>query len=481
MYINNFVFVCTIPSKEESIMPKYWLITKDGMKKMLSLLLCMLIIWGYVSPLQTAFATDNGVTNAKVVMRKSADKEAKVLITLYKGEDVDILKAVGDWYRVRYGKYTGYVMKKFISINGASESSSSASSSDSSVATQIEALGSAPGIMRVGDYNSDVKKLQQALEILGYYDDEIDGKYGNGTREAVKAYQKAKGLTADGYAGERTVKSIFGKCSPVSLTTQAAPGSSSSSSSSASDSASSSSSSSSNSRYPTVNSIAEIGSAPSTSRKGDSGTKVVKLQQALECLGYYNGAIDGSYGDGTYNAVKRFQSKRGMKADGIAGAATIRILFGGSTSGSSSSSNNSSTTTKYKTELLDWYKNNVSRLIPKGARFTVKDVGTGKTFEMVRWSGADHMDVEPRSDKDTKTIKSIYGGSFSWRRRPILIKYNGHVYAASMNGMPHGTDTISNEFDGHLCIHFKNSKTHGSDKVDPDHQSAVIKASKATW
>ena len=224
-------------------MPKYWLITKDGMKKMLSLLLCMLIIWGYVSPLQTAFAADNGVTNAKVVMRKSADKDAKVLVSLYKGEDVDILKADGDWYRVRYGKYTGYVMKKYISTNGASVSSSSNTSSSTSVSSQIKALGSAPGIMRVGDYNSDVKKLQQALEILGYYDDEIDGKYGNGTKAAVKAYQKAKGLTADGYAGERTVKSIFGKCSSVSLTTQAAPGSSSSASSSASASSSSSSSS----------------------------------------------------------------------------------------------------------------------------------------------------------------------------------------------------------------------------------------------
>ena len=78
-------------------------------------------------------------------------------------------------------------------------------------------------------------------------------------------------------------------------------------------------------------------------------------------------------------------------------------------------------------------------------------------------------------------MKSIYGGSWSWRRRAILILYNGHVYAASMNGMPHGTTTISNGFDGHFCIHFKNSKTHGTKKVDPDHQSAVTSASRATW
>ncbi len=446
--------------------------TKEIGKKLVCSMLCALLVASsFVIPVSARAATE-GETSAKVILRKEASQNSKALQTLYKGEDIEILKTYDDWYKVRYGKYTGYVMKKYVKTGSSSSaaSSSSSSSSQSSVSAKIKALGTAPGIMRVGDHNSDVKKLQQALEILGYYDGKIDGKYGSGTTAAVKAYQKAKGLTADGSAGERTIKSLFGSVNPKSLTTQKAPGSSS-----ATTSSSSSSSSSTKSKYPTVDSISKIGSAPATSKKGDSGTKVVKLQQALECLGYYDGAIDGDYGNATYNAVKKFQQKRGMKADGVAGSSTIRILFGEDTSSSSSSS------TSYKTEVLDWYKDYVSRVIPKGARFTVKDIGTGKTFEMVRWSGGDHMDAEPRRESDTKTIKSIYGGSYSWRRRPILIKYNGHVYAASMNGMPHGTDTISNEFDGHLCIHFKNSKTHGSDKVDPDHQNAVMKASKYTW
>lgn len=440
--------------------------TKETYKRLICALLCAaLAVSSFLLP-ENAKAASEGTTNAKVVLRKGANKQSKALQTLYAGEDVEILSTSGDWYKVRYGKFTGYVMKKYVKTS--SSSSNSSSSKSGSVSSKIKALGSAPGIMRPGDDNSDVKKLQQALDILGYYDGKIDGDYGSGTTAAVKAYQKAKGLTADGYAGERTVKSIFGSCSSKSLTTQAAPGSSKSASSSSGKAAS---------KYPTVDSIAKIGSAPATSRKGDSGTKVVKLQQALECLGYYDGAIDGNYGNGTYNAVKRFQQKRGMKADGIAGSSTIRVLFGENASNASSGS--SSTT--YKTEVLDWYEDNVSRVIPKGARFTVKDVVTGKTFEMVRWSGGDHMDAEPRSDEDTATIKAIYGGSYSWRRRAILIKYNGHVYAASMNGMPHGTNTISNDFDGHLCIHFKNSKTHGSDVVDPDHQNAVEKASKYTW
>lgn len=419
-------------------------------------LLCVLLAFLLVSMLLPAasLAESTGYTNAKVVLRKSHDKDSKALQTLPEGEEVSILGTNGSWYKVRYGSYTGYIMQKYIS------------KSSTVSAKKIAALGSAPGIMRIGDENSDVSKLQKALEILGYYDGKIDGKYGDGTAAAVKAYQKDQGLEADGYAGEMTVRSIFGKCSSRTLTTQPEPGSTKAASSSSS------------SKYKTVSSISDIGSAPAKSEEGDSGYDVVKLQQALECLGYYKGNIDGVYGADTVAAVKRFQAKRGMKEDGVAGASTIRVLFGSvaATSGATSSGSSG-----YVTEVLDWYADKVTNVIPKNARFTVKDVATGKTFEMKRWSGGDHMDAEPCSDEDTATLKAIYGGSWSWRRRAILIKYNGHVYAASMNGMPHGTSTISNDFEGHLCIHFKNSKTHGSDKVDPDHQNAIEKASKATW
>ena len=44
---------------------------------------------------------------------------------------------------------------------------------------------------------------------------------------------------------------------------------------------------------------------------------MIKVQQALELLGYYDGPIDGDFGKGTTAAVKAFQKKRGMKADGI--------------------------------------------------------------------------------------------------------------------------------------------------------------------
>lgn len=434
-----------------------------GMRILAAIMMVVLLISLYMPG--ASAASDTGTTNAKVVLRKSADKDSKALQTLPEGEDVDVLGTSGSWYKVRYGSFTGYVMKKYVNV---SKNSAVAKEDD------IAAIGTPPGAMRIGDDNSDVKKLQKALKILGYYDGKLDGNYGSGTTEAVKAYQEDHKLEADGVAGRSTVKSIFGSCAKTSLNPEL-NGSSSSSKSSGS-----SSSSSSTSKYKTVNSIAEIGSAPQPTKEGSSGTNVVKLQQALEYLGYYNGAIDGDYGAGTVAAVKKFQDKRGLKADGIAGNGTIKVIFGTTASGSSSSGSSSSKS--YKTETLDWFKDDVTRVIPKNARFTIKDVATGRTFEAVRWSGSNHIDAEPRTASDTKTMKAIYGGSWSWRRRAILILYNGHVYAASMNGMPHGTQTISsNNFNGHFCIHFKNSKTHETKKIDSEHQNAVDRASRASW
>ena len=420
-------------------------------------LLCLALLLTSLSVPERASAATEGVTNAKVVLRKSASTKSDALQTVYKGTEISILDVKDDWYKVRYGRFTGYMMKKYVTANGSVASSSSSSSNSSSAAAKIKALGSAPGPMYKGDDNSDVKKLQQALQILGYYKGLIDGDYGNETAAAVKSYQKKNGLEADGFAGKLTVTKLFGSCRSNSLTKQKNP---------SADTAETVSG-----KYPTVSSISKIGSAPSAVEKGSTGTNVVKLQQALEVLGYYKGDIDGDYGRVTVDAVKQFQKKNGLYVDGVAGPITIRQMFGKSAVSANA----------YLTETPDWYKDNVSKLIPKKAVFTVKDVKTGKTFEMVRWSGGDHMDAEPRTKKDTETIKSIYGGSFSWDRRAILILYKDHVYAASMNGMPHGTTTISNNFDGHVCIHFKNSKTHETDRVDRDHQNAVNKASQAKW
>lgn len=54
-------------------------------------------------------------------------------------------------------------------------------------------------------------------------------------------------------------------------------------------------------------------------RNGSTGSKVEKLQQRLQELGYYNGSIDGDFGDLTEAAFKLFQKTAGLFEDGIAG------------------------------------------------------------------------------------------------------------------------------------------------------------------
>ncbi|MBQ2699757.1 MAG: peptidoglycan-binding protein [Clostridia bacterium] len=342
-------------------------------KRFVSGLAAAIIISG-ITP-DSALAVRGEVDCKNLILRKSASQTSKALQTLQRGDNLEIIHKEGEWYKVRYGRYTGYVMKKYVEADGKVES----------VTHTTE---------------KEEKKTQQKAE----------NKIQNTEMKGIKT-------------------------------------------------------------------LADIGSVPGTSRKGDTGTKVKKLQQALSLKGYYSGAIDGKYGSGTEKAVKAFQKSKGLSQDGIAGKVTIKLLFGQS----AADDEKTQAAETYKTQKLNWF-NGGSSAIPKGATFTVKDVKTGKTFTCRRWSGANHMDVEPLTLKDAQIMKSIYGGSWSWDRRAILVKYGENVYAASMNGMPHGSQTISgNGFDGHFCIHFYKSKTHGTKRVDPDHQNAVNQAARATW
>jgi len=59
-------------------------------------------------------------------------------------------------------------------------------------------------ILRVGMRGSEVVKLQERLQKLGFLDGGIDGDFGETTETAVKAAQKRYGLEADGVVGGST-------------------------------------------------------------------------------------------------------------------------------------------------------------------------------------------------------------------------------------------------------------------------------------
>ncbi|MDI6735328.1 MAG: peptidoglycan-binding domain-containing protein [bacterium] len=64
---------------------------------------------------------------------------------------------------------------------------------------------------KLGSRGDEVKKLQEGLKTAGFYKGIIDGDFGGGTESAVKAFQKAKKLTADGIVGPDTWKVLFVK------------------------------------------------------------------------------------------------------------------------------------------------------------------------------------------------------------------------------------------------------------------------------
>ncbi|MBL7632081.1 murein L,D-transpeptidase [Frankia sp. CN6] len=69
--------------------------------------------------------------------------------------------------------------------------------------------------------------------------------------------------------------------------------------------------------------------APPALRPGDSGPRVLELQNRLSAAGYWLGTPDGTYGQLTQQAVLALQKAAGAQRDGLAGPATWRALDAG--------------------------------------------------------------------------------------------------------------------------------------------------------
>lgn len=84
----------------------------------------------------------------------------------------------------------------------------------------------------------------------------------------------------------------------------------------------------------------EINTKEVISRYGSSGNEVRQIQTKLKSWGYYDGNIDGIYGSKTVNAVKYFQRKNGLSADGIAGTQTLAAMGINNSNNNNSNSSN---------------------------------------------------------------------------------------------------------------------------------------------
>lgn len=202
---------------------------------------------------------------------------------------VDGIVGKSTWYRI---SYIYAAVKKLAELNSEGERP---------IYNQYIYPGSP---IRYGDTGSSVQEVQFFLQRIGTFNSAIpavtvDGRFGEGTRNAVRAFQRYYGLTADGIVGETTWNQLVAvyKGTQDEPTPSPAP------------------------------------SYPGTPvRRGQSGANVRAVQTALNTVGDVfvtipEVSVDGVFGAGTERSVIAFQRLFGLVDDGIVGRATWDKLF----------------------------------------------------------------------------------------------------------------------------------------------------------
>ena len=168
--------------------------------------------------------------------------------------------------------------------------------------TQPQALST----LRRGDENSEVMVLQQYLKSLGYLSTEPDGQFGSATERAVKLFQEANGLTADGVAGKGTLSILYG-ADAKRYDEFFGPGAGS------------------GNAYP------EPTKKPNTNvviQWESEGEDVAQYQARLVELGYLQKKyVTGKFNQPTVDATKAFQTMNGLKVDGAAGPQSLKLIY----------------------------------------------------------------------------------------------------------------------------------------------------------
>ncbi len=134
--------------------------------------------------------------------------------------------------------------------------------------------------LEYGAQGEVVTAIQQKLKDLGYYTGKVSGNFLEGTRVAVKRFQKDYGLEATGTVDAQTEALLM------------------------------------SAEYRVI-------------QNGTDGDDVTRLQQHLKDLGYFNQKPTGKYRSITAGAIKEFQANNGLEATGVADLETQKVLFGG--------------------------------------------------------------------------------------------------------------------------------------------------------
>ncbi|MBW4693773.1 MAG: peptidoglycan-binding protein [Lyngbya sp. HA4199-MV5] len=184
------------------------------------------------------------------------------------------------------------------------------------VPAAILAVAGHASALQVGDRGAAVRTLQDQLRQAGYFQRSSTGIYKSITENAVKRFQKDRGLRVDGIAGPETQRALTGQVSATSE--NILPISSNSNSTIFSST--------------TINGVSSVSTFQSSTittgrllRLGSRGSDVQDLQQQLNVNGY-SVQVDGIFGNETDNAVRRFQRQKGLYPDGVVGSDTRYAL-----------------------------------------------------------------------------------------------------------------------------------------------------------
>lgn len=157
--------------------------------------------WGYVRSdnilMRTVSDRIGFVKEDDVNLRGGPSKSAYLITKMQGGHKLRIKQMVGEWYYVSYNGEEGFVFRDMIEISG------------SLVNTDSEGYDV---LLKFGMEGSEVLKLQQTLLSRNFLSKEsaVDGVYGDGTRKAVKEFQKMAGMEqADGTAGPDTLALLY--------------------------------------------------------------------------------------------------------------------------------------------------------------------------------------------------------------------------------------------------------------------------------
>ena len=263
-----------------------------GVKKAVSRALAGAILATCMAAAPFSAFAETVLANGHVYLRKGATTQSDILVVLAPNAELEVMDTQGEWYYVKYGSKKGYVRSDVVTVKGGTTFTGATTGYNTSV-TSYRTLSK-------GSSGEDVLALETRLATLGFFDGEPDKKYDDSTVYAVRLFQEENGLKADGVAGEKTQElllGVIGTAGGGSVSGGGATG-----------------------VYRSLN-------------LNDTGADVTALQQKLKDLGYYDGEVTGSYGRLTKEAVRQYQKKNGLGADGIAGQKTLAKLFSETTGG----------------------------------------------------------------------------------------------------------------------------------------------------